>query len=70
MATVIVQVPVITKRNFVILESSIEDYKCDTMMCDGCRKEMGEANPKGMFKTLDGWFKLCHACLIVQGFIK
>lgn len=69
MTTIVVQVPVIAKRTFVILESTIENYGCDNMKCDGCRNDMGASNPKGMFRTIDGWFKLCHACLITQGFL-
>lgn len=67
---VIVLVPIITKKKFEVLEFSIENFANDAMMCNGCGKDMGPLNPKGVFKTSEGWFKLCHQCCTNQGFIK
>jgi hypothetical protein len=67
--TVLVFVPLVIKKPLDILEQEITDAKCDDMMCNGCEHEMGSANPKGFFKTSQGWLKLCHACLVKQGFL-
>jgi hypothetical protein len=67
--TVIVLVPIITKKKFKVLEFNIERFANDAMMCNGCGKDMGPLNPKGVFRTVDGWFKLCHTCCVGQGFI-
>lgn len=67
---VVVLVPIITKKKFEVLEFSIENFANDAMMCNGCGKDMGPLNPKGVFKTSDGWFRLCYQCCVNQGFIK
>ncbi len=67
--TVTVYVPLVVKQPLDILEMEIYDASCNDMMCNGCEHEMGSENPKGFFKTSRGWLKLCHKCLVKQGFL-
>ena len=68
--TINVLVPVFALTTLVIEHFTLEYANIDKMTCDGCRNEMGPENPKGFFRVKDGWYKLCHKCCVIQGFIK
>lgn len=67
---VTVQLPIMSKIDLEVLEIQIGEFHTDRMTCNGCRQPMGEMNPKGYFKTKEGWLGLCNKCCTDQGFIK